>query len=77
MGVAPIPFTAIVEYSRIYETGDLDEFVYLIRMMDDAFLRWHLNKSKSAVKATDEHVKKPGGDVGGTTNTDAKNNNRS
>lgn len=73
MGVAPIPFTAIVEYSRIYETGDLDEFVYLIRMMDDAFLRWHLNKSKSVNKPTDN---KPGGNVGGTTNADAQNNNR-
>lgn len=33
-----IPFTAIVEYSKIYELEDLDEFLHVIRKMDDRFL---------------------------------------
>lgn len=38
MEVGSIPFTAIVEYSKIYELGDLDEFLYIIRRMDETFL---------------------------------------
>jgi hypothetical protein len=34
----PIPFTAIAEYSRIYELGDIDEFAYLIRRLDNLYL---------------------------------------
>jgi len=39
MGVAPIPFTAICEYGRIYNVCDLTEFIYYIREMDDEYLR--------------------------------------
>lgn len=39
MGLAPIPFTAIVEYSRIYELEDVEEFAYLMRLMDRTFMR--------------------------------------
>ncbi len=42
MGLLPIPFTAIVEYSRIYEIEDCDEFAYVIRAMDDTFMREYL-----------------------------------
>lgn len=33
-----IPFTAIVEYFRIYELDDFDEFAYLVRRMDTRYL---------------------------------------
>lgn len=33
-----IPFTAIVEYFRIYGEGDLQEFHWIIRSMDDLLL---------------------------------------
>lgn len=34
----PIPFTAISEYSTIYQIGDFEDFAYVIRRMDDAYL---------------------------------------
>ena len=38
MSVGPIPFTAITEYSRLYDVGDFDEFLFVIRKMDDTLL---------------------------------------
>jgi hypothetical protein len=46
MDLQPIPFTAIVEYSRIYEVGDLQEFLEIIRLMDDTFLVLHAEAAK-------------------------------
>ncbi len=34
-----IPFTAIAEYFNIYGLSDFDEFVYLIRLMDNTLMR--------------------------------------
>jgi hypothetical protein len=39
MALAPIPFTAIIEYSRLYELDDIEEFAYLMRLMDGTFMR--------------------------------------
>ena len=38
MSLGPIPFTAIVEYTRIYEVEDVDGFITVIRMIDNAYL---------------------------------------
>jgi len=38
LGLGPIPFTAIAEYSRLYELPDFDDFAYVIRRMDRVFL---------------------------------------
>ena len=38
MSLGPIPFTAIVEYTRIYEVDDIDGFITVIRMIDNAYL---------------------------------------
>lgn len=39
MELSAIPFTAIVEYFRIYEIqDDFDEFAYIIRHMDNTYL---------------------------------------
>jgi len=38
MGIGPIPFTAIVEYFKIYELEDFDEFAYIIRRLDNVFM---------------------------------------
>ncbi len=58
MALGPIPFTAISEYFKIYgrESGyleDFDEFIYLIRRMDDTFLELVNAKNKK------ENTKKP------------------
>lgn len=63
MGLLPIPFTAIVEYSRIYELEDLEEFAYVIRSMDDTFIKEYVADQQ-----------RRGNDGGG--NADAKNNNK-
>lgn len=47
MALGPIPFTAIVEYSKIFEVGDFHEFHYLIRAMDAEFLEQAERKQKS------------------------------
>lgn len=49
MAQGPIPFTAIVEYSRIYKVEDLEEFLYFIRLMDDQYLK--LQSKKLEVKS--------------------------
>lgn len=38
MALGPIPFTAIVEYSRLYEIGVFEDFNYILRRMDLAFM---------------------------------------
>lgn len=47
MSTGPIPFTAIVEYSTIYEIEDFEEFSYLIRRLDDTLLDLEAKKSKT------------------------------
>ena len=48
MSVGPIPFTAIVEYSRLYGVEDVEDFHYIIRQMDNVFLKLESSKSKKA-----------------------------
>ena len=50
MDIMPIPFTAILEYFRIYELGDFDEFLYLIRLLDREFMKMNaeVNKAKGS-----------------------------
>lgn len=43
-----IPFTAIIEYSRIYELDDAEDFAFLMRRMDRTFLRLSGAKGKNA-----------------------------
>jgi hypothetical protein len=37
-GPAPIPFLAILEYAKLYEIEDTEEFIYIIRTMDNAYM---------------------------------------
>lgn len=46
--ISPIPFTSIVEYAKIYEVEDTEEFVYLIRSMDNTYIRLNKSKRKSS-----------------------------
>jgi hypothetical protein len=39
MSLGPIPFTAILEYSRMIEVEDFETFLFCIRKMDETFLR--------------------------------------
>lgn len=47
LDLGAIPFTAIAEYSRIYELRDFDEFAYVIRSMDRVFLSMNQVKKKA------------------------------
>ena len=49
MNPLPIPFTAIVEYARLYDVGDFEEFKYLIRRVDNSIL--YKDKEKSDVSS--------------------------
>lgn len=48
MIAGPIPFTAIVEYSRIYEVGDFDEFLYIIRLLDNTYMELESKKASKS-----------------------------
>lgn len=37
-GIGPIPFTSILEYAAFYNVEDFEEFIYLIRQMDSAYI---------------------------------------
>ena len=50
-GLSPIPFTAIVEYARIYEVEDFHEFLDIVREMDAELLR--LESQSQAKKSKD------------------------
>jgi hypothetical protein len=50
--LTPIPFTAIAEYSRIYELEDVEEFAYLMRSMDRTFMRLSRAESMKGKNAT-------------------------
>lgn len=46
--MGPIPFTAIVEYFRVFNVqDDFDDFHYLIRRMDNALLKAESDKEKA------------------------------
>lgn len=38
MSLGPIPFTAIVEYATIFDVGDFEDFLYLMRLMDETLM---------------------------------------
>lgn len=48
MDISPIPFSAIVEYSKIYGLVDeeFEDFIYIIREMDAELIE--LNKAKKS-----------------------------
>lgn len=60
MGLGPIPFTAIVEYSRLYDVGDFEEFNYIIRRMDNALLDSDSKKQAAKTKSKPEKTDAPG-----------------
>lgn len=47
MSIGPIPFTAIAEYAKIYDVESFDDFIYIIRVMDNQFLKLHNNDAKN------------------------------
>jgi hypothetical protein len=54
MGLAPIPFLAILEYARLYDIeGDsLDDLLYIVRAMDNALMEHESKKgSRKDAKA--------------------------
>lgn len=67
MGLSPIPFTAIVEYFKMYELRDFDEFTYIIRRLDNTFLE--LSSAEPAEKTGDKKKDAP-------ANSNTKNHNQ-
>lgn len=57
-GIGPIPFTAIVEYAKIYNVEDFQEFLEIIRRMDSVWLELerqgekNVNSSKNNSRKT-------------------------
>lgn len=45
-GIGPIPFTAIVDYSKIYNVEEFDDFLYFIRLMDSKIIELETNKMR-------------------------------
>ena len=45
MGAGAIPFTAIIDYSKIYAIEDFDEFLYFIRLLDSRLLELEAKKN--------------------------------
>lgn len=37
--IGPIPFTSIIQYASIYDVEDVEDFVFLIRAMDNKFVQ--------------------------------------
>ena len=56
MGVGPIPFSSIYEYATIYEVEDFEEFRFVIRQMDDAYLEEQAKKNDTKA-STPNHSK--------------------
>ena len=48
MSLGPIPFTAIAEYSRLYDVEDFEEFHYLMRAMDVTVLKLESERNQQA-----------------------------
>ena len=50
MGPAPIPFTAILDYSRCFEFDpeQSDDLFFFVRELDRAFLDYHKEKADRA-----------------------------
>jgi hypothetical protein len=46
MDNGPIPFTSIVEYFRIYRIGEFEDFLYIMRLLDNSILEWSREKNK-------------------------------
>jgi len=46
VSLAPIPFTAIAEFARVYSIEDLDEFLYYIRRLDNLYMDFREKDSK-------------------------------
>jgi hypothetical protein len=58
MALGPIPFTAIVEYSKIFDVGDFEDFLFFMRVMDNKVLKLSYDKSKSSMKGNKKNASK-------------------
>lgn len=60
LAVGPIPFTALVDYTKLFEIPDFDEFAYVIRCLDRAYLDLNAQETKKPVE-TSNKGKQPNG----------------
>lgn len=57
MGVGQIPFTAIAEYSNIFNVEEFDDFLYFIRVMDNEYLNLVSKDQKAKSQASEKKSK--------------------
>ncbi len=67
MSAGAIPFTAILEYFKVYPVGDFDEFLWIIRLMDSEYLR---------LEELRQNKKEPKPNVSNTNQNDKSNSGR-
>ena len=48
LDLSPIPFDAIYLYWTVFPTSDFEEFLFLIRLMDDTYRKLESNKAKAS-----------------------------
>ena len=70
LDLQPIPFTAIVDYSRIYKIDD-EDFSFIIRQMDDTFLTLD-----SETRQTEKKPKSPGDNKASGNNSNKTHPNK-
>ena len=51
MTLSPIPFTSIAEFAKLKNIEDFDEFLYLMRVLDNVYLEHHSKEEKRNAKA--------------------------
>lgn len=48
--MGPIPFTALVDYTRLFEIPDYEDFAYVIRCMDRVYLELNSQENTKPVE---------------------------
>ena len=53
--LSPIPFTAIAEFAKMFKVWNFEEFLYLIRRLDNAYMKLTDSKKESVKEDAKEH----------------------
>jgi len=40
MSLSPIPFTAIIEYVKLYDIEDTEDFISIVRLLDSVYIEF-------------------------------------
>lgn len=56
--LGPIPTMAILNYAKYFDIKDVDNFLSIVRCMDNAFIKFHDKKQKSKEAAEKRRAKR-------------------